>query len=282
MPDALTDLSAALDAAASALTPLLPSENGLTPAGPASAVADLRPVLPGAGARLVASGVGGLDGSTLVVALAEELADILEQGPRGMLDLAEVLRPALSAALDAMAARLGPLSLGPTSVLPAGAPAPAGDAVAAALVDGDRAAVAVALVLPAGTLAAAAPPAPAAAVPPSGAPGAAAPAAMPAAFDPLGAGSLPTGNGFHRSLEVLHDVEMGVTAELGRTRLTVRTLLGLVPGSVVELDRAAGSQVDLLVNGTLIARGEVVVIDDEFGVRISEVVGGGMGGEVRR
>ncbi len=74
-------------------------------------------------------------------------------------------------------------------------------------------------------------------------------------------------------MDLLHDVEMGVTAELGRTRMTVRDLLSLVPGSVVELDRAAGSPVDLFVNGTLIARGEVVVIDEEYGVRISEIVG---------
>ena len=75
------------------------------------------------------------------------------------------------------------------------------------------------------------------------------------------------------TLELLADVEMGVTAELGRTRMTVRNLLALAPGSVVELDRVAGSAVDLLVNGTLIARGEVVVIDDEFGVRVTEIVG---------
>ncbi len=59
----------------------------------------------------------------------------------------------------------------------------------------------------------------------------------------------------------------------GRTHMTVQNLLGLTPGAVVELDRAAGSPVDILVNGTLIARGEVVVIDEEFGVRVSEIVG---------
>ena len=80
----------------------------------------------------------------------------------------------------------------------------------------------------------------------------------------------PTDN---RSLDLLADVEMGVTAELGRTRMTVRELLALTPGSVVELDRMAGSPVDVLVNGTLVARGEVVVIDEEFGVRISEIIG---------
>jgi flagellar motor switch protein FliN/FliY len=75
-----------------------------------------------------------------------------------------------------------------------------------------------------------------------------------------------------RSMALLHDVEMGVTAELGRRRMTVRDLLSLTPGAVIELDRAAGSPVDVLVNGTLIARGEVVVIDEEFGIRISEIV----------
>lgn len=76
-------------------------------------------------------------------------------------------------------------------------------------------------------------------------------------------------------LELLHDVELAVTVELGRTRMLVREVLDLVPGSVIELDRAAGSPVDVLVNGTMIARGEVVVIDEEFGVRITEVIGYG-------
>ena len=80
------------------------------------------------------------------------------------------------------------------------------------------------------------------------------------------------GNGSSRPLAILKDVEMGVTAELGRRRMTVRDLLALTPGSVIELDRAAGSPVDVLVNGTLIARGEVVVIDEEFGIRIAEIV----------
>jgi len=76
-------------------------------------------------------------------------------------------------------------------------------------------------------------------------------------------------------LDLLSNVEMDVTAELGRTRMTVRELLSLTPGVVVELDRMAGSPIDLFVNGTLIARGEVVVIDEEFGVRITEIVSPG-------
>lgn len=75
-----------------------------------------------------------------------------------------------------------------------------------------------------------------------------------------------------RRIDLLRDVIMGVSVELGRTRLTVQEILGLTPGSIVELDRAAGAPVDVLVNGTLIAHGEVVVVDEEFAVRISEVV----------
>jgi flagellar motor switch protein FliN/FliY len=81
-------------------------------------------------------------------------------------------------------------------------------------------------------------------------------------------GALP-----NTSLRLIKDVEMDVTVELGRTKMAVRHILSLVPGSVIELDRAAGAPVDLLVNGTLIGRGEVVVIDEEFGVRISEIIG---------
>jgi flagellar motor switch protein FliN len=76
-----------------------------------------------------------------------------------------------------------------------------------------------------------------------------------------------------RPLELLAGVEMAVTVELGHTRMLMRELLSLRAGSIVELDRAAGSPVDVLVNGTLLARGEVVVVEDELGVRITEIVG---------
>ncbi|MFN8034881.1 MAG: flagellar motor switch protein FliN [Acidimicrobiia bacterium] len=98
--------------------------------------------------------------------------------------------------------------------------------------------------------------------------------AAPHEFQPLEAGiGIGIGN---NPFDLLSDVEMGVTAELGRKRMTVRDLLSLTAGSVIELDRAAGSPVDVLVNGTIIARGEVVVIDEEFGIRISEIVGNGL------
>ncbi|HEX4901210.1 MAG TPA: flagellar motor switch protein FliN [Acidimicrobiales bacterium] len=92
----------------------------------------------------------------------------------------------------------------------------------------------------------------------------------PVSFQPI-VGS-PTAGG-RSSLDVLHEVQMGVTVELGRTRMPLRDILSLVPGSVIELDRPASAPVDVLVNGTLIARGEVVVIDEEFGIRITEVLG---------
>ena len=75
-----------------------------------------------------------------------------------------------------------------------------------------------------------------------------------------------------RGIEMLHGVEMEVTVELGRTRMAVRDLLALTPGAVLALDRAAGSPADLLVNGRLIARGEVVVVDEDFGLRITEIL----------
>jgi flagellar motor switch protein FliN/FliY len=98
-------------------------------------------------------------------------------------------------------------------------------------------------------------------------------------FAPLPAPGGPAAGGAARGvisagpIELLHEVEMGVTVELGRTRMLVRDILDLSPGSVIELDRAAGAPIDVLVNGTLIARGEVVVIDEEFGIRITEVIG---------
>jgi flagellar motor switch protein FliN/FliY len=80
------------------------------------------------------------------------------------------------------------------------------------------------------------------------------------------------GVGSTQSIEFLRDVPLRVTVELGRTRLLIKDVLALRNGSVVELDRQAGAPVDVLVNGILIARGEVVVVDERFGVRINEVV----------
>ncbi len=81
-------------------------------------------------------------------------------------------------------------------------------------------------------------------------------------------------------LHHLHDVPVELAVEIGRTRMTIGETLGLGPGSIVSLERLAGEPVDLLVNGTPIARGEVVVIDEEFGLRISEVVAPGPASEL--
>jgi flagellar motor switch protein FliN/FliY len=74
------------------------------------------------------------------------------------------------------------------------------------------------------------------------------------------------------NIDMLMDVTMQVAVELGRTRVTVKQVLDLQSGSVIELDRLAGDVVDIFVNDHLLARGEVVVVDDKFGVRITELV----------
>ena len=79
-----------------------------------------------------------------------------------------------------------------------------------------------------------------------------------------------------RGLALLADVSLEVTAELGRSHLRVSELLALEPGSVIGLEREAGSPVDLLVNGSLFARAEVIVVDGRYAVRITELVGNGV------
>jgi flagellar motor switch protein FliN len=76
----------------------------------------------------------------------------------------------------------------------------------------------------------------------------------------------------------LHAVPVELAVEIGRTRMTIGDTLGLGPGSIITLNRMAGEPVDLLVNGRPIARGEVVVIDEEFGLRVTEVVGSAVTG----
>jgi flagellar motor switch protein FliN len=76
----------------------------------------------------------------------------------------------------------------------------------------------------------------------------------------------------NKNIELLNDVEMKLTAELGRCNKTVKEILSLGEGSIIELDKLAGEPVDLLVNGKIIAKAEVVVIDDNFGVRITDIL----------
>ena len=91
----------------------------------------------------------------------------------------------------------------------------------------------------------------------------------PLSLDELG-GGMPSGPG--GSMDLLYGVNLEVTVEIGRTHMPIRDVLALTPGSIVELDKLAGEKVDVLVNGHLIASGEVVVVDEEnFGVRITDV-----------
>lgn len=107
------------------------------------------------------------------------------------------------------------------------------------------------------------------------------PAAAPAAaanarsagddvFRPLAQGS--TGATQARDLEMILDIPVHLTVELGRARITIKQLLELAQGSVVELEGLAGEPMDILINGYLIAQGEVVVIDDRYGIRITEII----------
>lgn len=110
------------------------------------------------------------------------------------------------------------------------------------------------------------------------------PIAVPAASVPAAAGitgyefpQLSDGNrapAMMRPITLLNDVRLEVVAELGSRRMKVRDLVALAPGSVIQLDRPAGSPVDVLVNGAMLARAEVVVIDEEFGIRVSEIIVG--------
>src|SRR4051794_40361534 len=95
-------------------------------------------------------------------------------------------------------------------------------------------------------------------------------AVHPVQFMPL-TPEAPTGDRAH-GIEMLVDVALEVSVELGRSHMSIGEILGLRTGSVIELDKLAGEPVDVSVNGTLIARGEVVVVDEKFGVRITEVV----------
>jgi len=73
-------------------------------------------------------------------------------------------------------------------------------------------------------------------------------------------------------LEVILDVPVTLSLEIGRTKINIRNLLQLNQGSVVELDRFAGEPMDVLVNGTLVAHGEVVVVNDKFGIRLTDII----------
>jgi flagellar motor switch protein FliN/FliY len=218
--------------------PQIPTASPLTAAAPIDDPSGATLPEP-AGAAITAFLAGGVEGKILVV-VGQELVDALAGTPFGALEPAKALRPAM----DAIAAALGGRLEGePTAT-------PAEDALE---------------VLTGGTCVI---------VPLMTEDGLSALVGLSFTQVPVPAGKGPNAAGAARSwgIEMLRDVEMEVTCELGRTRMTVRQLLALAPGDVVELDRLAGSPADLLVNGTLLARGEVVVVDESFGLRITEIV----------
>jgi flagellar motor switch protein FliN/FliY len=235
--------------AADAALAVLPTSRPLSVAEPIAATPDILTE----GQAVTAKFSGAASGEVVVV-VGQDLADALKESPLGELDLTAAVRPALEAAARAF----GPVVLDPGVVMEPGvalsALAAKDGAVAVPLVEGDEIRAVLALAL----------------------------APWPTE-DPLanaaGAAGVarrePSGMAIRGGLDMLHDVEMEVSAELGRTRMSVRELLSLSPGAIVELDRAAGSPADLLVNGRLIARGEVVVVDENFGIRITEIVSPG-------
>jgi flagellar motor switch protein FliN/FliY len=92
-----------------------------------------------------------------------------------------------------------------------------------------------------------------------------------AQFNDLGPSAASTGK-VEMNLNLILDVAVTLALEVGRARMPVRELLQLAPGAIVELDRLAGEPLDVLVNGVRIARGEVVVVNEKFGIRLTEVV----------
>jgi flagellar motor switch protein FliN/FliY len=226
-------------AAAQAAIALLPASTSLTAGTPTQRVEDVAMTT---GQAVRARFTGSAQGEIAIV-VGQDLVDALADTPMGSLDLTQALRPALEAA----AATLGPVVVDPGELME---PADAMQALITAggvlvpLTDDGVAGAVLGLAIAAQVTGEPAKPAPVAG----------------------------TRDG-RPAFDLLHDVEMEVTAELGRTRMSVRELLSLAPGAVIELDRAAGGPADLLVNGRLIARGEVVVIDENFGIRITEIVG---------
>ncbi|CAN0617312.1 flagellar motor switch protein FliN/FliY [Burkholderia multivorans] len=88
-------------------------------------------------------------------------------------------------------------------------------------------------------------------------------------FQPL---SKAASTSTHNDIDMILDIPVKMTVELGRTKIAIRNLLQLAQGSVVELDGLAGEPMDVLVNGCLIAQGEVVVVNDKFGIRLTDII----------
>ncbi|MCD9489336.1 flagellar motor switch protein FliN [Photobacterium phosphoreum] len=95
---------------------------------------------------------------------------------------------------------------------------------------------------------------------------------QPAPLEELTDDTTPISDDERRKLDTIMDIPVTISMEVGRTQISIRNLLQLNQGSVVELDRIAGESLDVMVNGTLIAHGEVVVVNDKFGIRLTDVI----------
>jgi flagellar motor switch protein FliN len=240
------DLELATRAATAAIA-VLPAAEPLTAGAPRAG--DAGDVAAGFAGAVVAD-LDGRASAPLAVLVGADLVAALAASPIGGLDLAAALQPSLDAVADALGARAGAAR----QVEAATVGAELGQPFVIVPLDGTT--PVAALLLPDALL-----------LPEAGALES---PALPAAPGTAPAATVTRGD--RRGIEMLHGVDMEVTVEIGRARMTVRELLDLAPGAVLELDRAAGSPADLLVNGRLIARGEVVVIDEDFGLRITEIV----------
>lgn len=95
-------------------------------------------------------------------------------------------------------------------------------------------------------------------------------ASQPVHFEELGDGAVSTGGS--QNLDFLLDIPLTVSVELGRSRMIINSLLHLTQGSVIELEKAAGETVEIYVNDKLLGKGEVIVVNERFGVRITEII----------
>ncbi len=95
---------------------------------------------------------------------------------------------------------------------------------------------------------------------------------LAAPLDELKDTTSPISEDERRKLDTIMDIPVTISMEVGRSKISIRNLLQLNQGSVVELDRIAGESLDVMVNGTLIAHGEVVVVNDKFGIRLTDVI----------
>ncbi|KQW42563.1 hypothetical protein ASC77_23095 [Nocardioides sp. Root1257] len=252
-------------AAAGAGAAVLPSAEPLT----VGTVAPGDPQVAGPFAGAVIADLEAAVPGRIAVLVGQELVDALAGSPLGGLDLAAALQPTLDAVAAALHGRVGAAR---EVALPMVARDVASPFTVAFL---HTSSVAAAVLMPDNVLSGAHNSELSAAT--GSVPGGAAADVLEAAAPATVPGNVLSSVGHldqHRpspGIELLHGVDMEVTVEIGRTRMTVRDLLDLTPGAVLELDRAAGSPADLLVNGRLIARGEVVVIDEDFGLRITEI-----------